>query len=151
MSPQRKVFVATSLTKEAAAERFKRVTSRFGVASTTEEAEFVIFDLSSPPDNWAHYIKKRDEEGIPVSPAAIVPCLFVQTEPTANEDVPVILKQVKRNFCIEPRISTDVEQLLSDLNWIESMLPFSKRPPAQEAALRNAVVVFSRLEEGGRP
>ena len=126
---KRRIFVATSLTPDERESAFGLLRDKFNFASKPEEAEFIVFDLSHPPDDWVEFIPTRSRRSIRVVPDDKVPCLLVRCG-SKHSDVKLILRLIRRGG-IEPRVLTNVEQLRDELLWLEWALPLVRMTPAE--------------------
>jgi hypothetical protein len=151
MSPtlKRKVFFATALKQDDVVTEFAAILERYKQAVTPEDAEFVIFDLDHPPANWFDYIKSRSVAGEKIGREAFVPCLLSCKSQIAGDAV-WIKKQIDTAFPTV-RVAPTPGQLLADLQWLECMIPYTRRSPEEvEKGILLQVVALSRLEGAGK-
>jgi len=145
--PKRRIFFATKLTQAQLWAEFADILNKYAQADAPEDAEFVILDLDHPPDDWANYIKRRSVPGVPISPDALIPCL-VRCSSAAPGIATVIASQLKNSFNCE-RLSNTPSELLADLQWLESMIPYVKVKMTPEQMQQVRLVAMATGPFGG--
>jgi hypothetical protein len=128
---RRKVYIATGLSQEDLQTQFGAVLGRYAQAESTRDAEFIIFDLDHPPKPFAPFVQdRRGVSGEAIRPEALVPCLIRCTGATTPA-TQWIRDEIQSAFN-SLRLYQSDDELLRELQWIESMIPYVKRNVTRE-------------------
>ena len=157
---RRKVFFATALAPNSLTGHFDQILRNYDLVLDVADAEFIIFDLSHPPRRWAPYIARDEARVQQIERNALIPCFFLEVRgccsampPSANL-IQTIIEQARNNF-ISPRaqrgrfrISNNQPDLLEDIEFIESMIPFFKMSEEMAKQVRIYASALNRFGGG---
>lgn len=125
-----KVFVASDLEIGEIQQKFNFLFSRKNFEYTFErkEADFILLDLSHPPDNWPGYIYSKRPEYI----APDIPCIFHEFEDVKDKNIEEhMICSINQTYfensdCEEIIISRDEKELITHLSLIKNNINFNR-------------------------
>jgi len=150
MKRKRKIYIASGLDQDGLRTQFGKILKIYDPTDNQEEAEFWILDLDNPPDLYVPFIQDRRQiEGAHIPRSALIPCLIKCAAMPGDQK---LKNQIRLSFNGLREHQTE-DELLRELQWIESMIPYVKAeaPEVTKEQRDQALALMAKLALGVNP